>query len=885
MKKLLSLILVIVMVACIATVSVSADAAKTFKAGDKLYLKVISPSQWMTPGSGILYANFTEYSRADNGNVSVIIESADKSKYDPVTGAVYDEENDIYCYTVTESDANAACMRFWRGSTEKLWNCSVLLTAEDYASGNNLVIVNGTQWDDSGSTDKYYSLNINPEISLSATTGDIGDSFTATVTGVSVADEYNVAYSISANNTVVSDTDTYTFTADAKGIINITATVTVTDATGAVVGIGTASQSVTIGAIVVTPATSWALYAHGVSDSGADSEAWVRWYTVGSKRYFFLPSSVSNDGKVEIYNAYASDVTIKSGSYSVTIPSGELAVINYTVDQDYTVTRDSNTYTAVFKKSSAEAAVFINNTDSFDGADLMSYLKASKSNYAAATGAITDKDGNINNEGVKKIKGRGNTSWNAAKKGFNITYNSAVKVGSMQKCKKFSIISNFQDATLCRNRLLYDLADAVGVPYASDSRFIDFYVNGVYQGNYLICEKVDVGKNTLISDVSSDDYLDKTTNGVKDDFSFVCEIDAAPSEDDFYFKAGNGNSLTMKSPEVETTDPNYGAVKSYIKAKYDKMYTKLNTNAADTNDYIDIESLAQVYLINELGKNWDSGAGSFYFVYKPDKNGNYKFFASPVWDYDNSLGNANGVSSDLKNLGISDYTLPTGWFCTKKNGYVGPNFLTQAMKNDLVKEKAVTVWFEQFVPALETLSKTGISSGELFSPDVYKEYLAKSADMNYLVWDMIVDSGWIANHSSLKKCSVNYTYNKYGQITGVSYKQATSSTSYNQYSFSGEFDYMIDWTKSRAAWISSQYIDSYTPTQVFSDVIGDANENFELDIIDATYIQRHLALLLTLTPNAERLSDVDDDGRVTIMDATRIQRVLAQIDPPFENRK
>ena len=80
----------------------------------------------------------------------------------------------------------------------------------------------------------------------------------------------------------------------------------------------------------------------------------------------------------------------------------------------------------------------------------------------------------------------------------------------------------------------------------------------------------------------------------------------------------------------------------------------------------DIDSVAKLYLINELGKNWDSGVSSTFFTYRQDENGNYKFYGSPVWDYDNSLGNAKGVQWDLRNIGVTDYEEYTGWWCQHK---------------------------------------------------------------------------------------------------------------------------------------------------------------------------------------------------------------------------
>lgn len=808
MKKLLSLLLVLIMVVCsVAVVPSSVTAAATFKEGDVLYLKVISPAQWVE-NDPIMYVNFTQYSRADNGNVSVIIADADKSQYNPRTGVEYISSKGVYKYTVTSADAGKTAMRFWRGNQEKLWNCSITLTADDYAKGYNLVTVDGSSWDDSGELQTLYELDVTPTLKLSAKSGDIGDTFTVDVE----CEESNKAlyiYQITANSTVVSNTKSYSFTATQNGAVSITATVTAVNGFDEIIGKGSASATIMVGTPSVTAATTTGLFAHAYGGNSKESEAWVKWYDKDGIRYFLMPTCTPKDS-IEIYNAYSTDATING----VTIPAGSIGVVNYKEDTQYTVSANNKTYTAVFKVSSAEAALFVNNPADFDGKNLWGYLTADKENYTSATAATLDDEGNLDSTGIKKIKGRGNTSWDAEKKGFNINFESAISLDGMQKCKKFSLISNFQDAALSRNRILYDLGDAVGVPYASDSRFTEIYINGDYIGNYMMCEKVDVGKNTLIPEVDEEDYLNYI-DGSQSDFSFVCEIDNNPSADDFNIQMTNKNRVTIKSPELSTDDADYNAVKNYIKGKYDTMYSKLITNASNIDDYIDIESLAQVYLINEYGKNWDSGAGSFFFVYQPDENGKYKFFASPVWDYDNSLGNARGVEGDLDRLGISDYEEPTGWFSTIKNGYSGPNFLASATTYcDALNKIIPTVWFEQFVPALEQFFwETDHNDTELYSADVYYDFLKDSQDLNYTRWGMVTDTGWIADHTSLNLYSATYTYNEHGQVTGVNYS-SDGRASYDKYDFSAEYEYMLDWAAGRAAWLSNEYIDSYTPSEI-----------------------------------------------------------------------
>lgn len=732
MKRLISIILALVLIiSAVAALPSSADENTSFKAGDVLYLKIENPSNWAADAT--LYVNFTDATREENGGVSVVIADADKDRYDPVTGVTYDSEKGLYKYTVTAANAGKTVMRFWRGNNEKLWNESVAITYSDYQAGKNIAVV--TDWSNTGRLESTVSEPTEPPVD-------------STETG---ADDPNV-----------------------------------------------------------TAFRSNCVYAHAASGAD-DKEAWIKWHQDNEIRYFFMPSSAKAYDTVELYNTYSGSVIINGTE----IPSNSKAVISVEANKTYNASIEplDLSIKVIFMFSSAEAALWINNTDSFSGYDyFLSYLQASKENSVAASGAVSTPDGTIMNTPVKKMKGRGNTSWNADKKGFNVTFNDTIKIADLPKSKKYSLVSNFQDAAMARNRILFDLADEVGVPYSSDSRFIDLYTNGIYQGTYQICEKIEVGKNTLISDFADDDYLDPETGGVKSNFCFVAEIDSSPGADDFTVSARNGNNLTMKAPELGADDPNRTAVSGYVKKQYNYLYNNLQKDTIV--NYLDITSMAKVYIINELGKNWDTGASSFYFVFKPDADGKYKFFASPVWDYDNSLGNANGVEGDLRRMNINDYTLPSGWFASKKNGYRGPNVLAESILNPLIMAEVRRVWFEDFLPAIDKLAGTsGVSTGEIYSSDVYADILRDSAAMNYKIWELVTNTSWIADHSSIRKYSATYTRNAYNQVTGVSLSQDSTATGYDQYTFDGQFDYMMDWMTSRTAWISAQYIGAYVPSE------------------------------------------------------------------------
>lgn len=552
-----------------------------------------------------------------------------------------------------------------------------------------------------------------------------------------------------------------------------------------------------------------ALYVHAVSNS-QDSQAWSAWQSAtdgkynevnAGEKYFFLPSS-ADSLKVHIYNAFSSDVSVNGTQ----IPAGKTASVSYEENKEYPVNVDGKgTFKLTFMKSSAEAAVYVNNSDADGkGTELFEYLSADKSLSAKASGAIVTPDGKIDNTDIKKIKGRGNTTWAKAKKPFNITYSKAVSVAGMNEGKKYSLLANFQDDSLSRNRFLYDLSDAVGMPYASDSRYVDFYINGYYWGSYQMTEKIEVGKKALVNDFEEDDYLNKDGT-VKEDFPFLCEVDSGAKDgEDYYAKLSNGLKITIKAPELSEKDKGYDEVKKYVRDKFSAFYDAAKGKLNDLSPYADVDSIAKIYLINELGKNWDSGVSSLFFTYRKDENGKYKFYASPVWDYDNSLGNAVGVISELQYLEVYDYEDYSGWWCKykgKSGSKTSSNIMNRFSVNKPVLNRAKEIWFEKFVPAVNHFTGNIMNeeiNKELYTQQNYYSLIEKSALMNYKSGWLLNTGSWIADHSSLTKAAFNTDNNTY-YVNKV-------STSYSP-DFNGMYNYCCDWLVSRAAWLSKEMSD------------------------------------------------------------------------------
>lgn len=532
-----------------------------------------------------------------------------------------------------------------------------------------------------------------------------------------------------------------------------------------------------------------ALYAHATL-GGTSTEDWQRWHKdikginfEDGVRYFFLPKTADNN-KVEIYNNYGTGaVTIGD----VVIEPYTSAIIDYTEGEKINATlnagsTNSKNYTFVVLKSDAQASVYVNDTtnsyEDYNGkiqnTDLWSFLIQSKENSVKDVDCTIVSENGVQDTVLKKLKGRGNTNWKETdKKPFNLTFYDKTTIGDTTD-KKFSFVSNAKDATLLRNSVMYDLADAVGSPYASDQSFVDFYVNGVYRGSYIACQKIDLGKNSVVS--LKDESDDKDS-----DFNFLVEVDVWNYKSDVYFVSDKGYHVVLKTPDLDgydETDPSMKAKYDYIKNTYQKLEDALyNGTLADIEKICDLDSLAKQYLLQELGKNCDGGYTSTFFTYNAAES---KFYASPLWDCDSCLG-----AVDVTRDGCSTSTIDhKGWttrvckyekttnplgqaFNVKGTSTDGKNF------EDICKE----IWNEDFLPMIDVILGKAPATGRLKSIDEYASSIEKSTYINYVMWDFM----WLS--AQINK-SLPSTYSK---------------------DVEGEIQYLKDWTEERAKWMTSMF--------------------------------------------------------------------------------
>lgn len=246
----------------------------------------------------------------------------------------------------------------------------------------------------------------------------------------------------------------------------------------------------------------------------------------------------------------------------------------------------------------------------------------SKEEYLPCSVAISNTKDEYMFSGVSgKIRGRGNSTWDAPKKPYKLKLNESYDLFGNGEAKTWTLIGNYTDLSLIRNYLACSVASIFDTQqYTSKTQFVDLYINGEYVGVYLLCEQNEVHSSRV-----------NITETGELDTGYLIELDGRLDGEGFYV---NEEFYSIKSPDTDGrlyTEEHKEFIKSYLEECF---------LAVSGDDYekiqslMDVESFAQAYIIYELFKSVDVGFASFY-MYK-DAGG--KLVCGPVWDFDRSLG-------------------------------------------------------------------------------------------------------------------------------------------------------------------------------------------------------------------------------------------------------
>ncbi len=310
------------------------------------------------------------------------------------------------------------------------------------------------------------------------------------------------------------------------------------------------------------------------------------------------------------------------------------------------------------------------------------------------------------------IRGRGNSTWEMPKKPYRIKFDEKTDLFHNGEAKNWTLIANYCDKSLMRNYLAYTIGGEMTAikDTTTTVQMVELYLNGSYEGVYLVCEQNEVGKNRVNIEDDINQYQ-------PDAIGYLLELDArVPTEgaEDIDYVVVEGVPFAIKSPDygdIESNDIEWVDYVSYIKGYLQDVFAALRSEDwAQVQSYIDADSFAESYIVHELFHMVDVGYSSFY-VYK--KGEAKELFSGPVWDFDVSSGN-----------------------CNYQEDAINPEYLWAAERNIFYQ---LLLTYDEFRALVkEKLSSyQNTISGKIENADDEAQSLSRSFDRNFVRWQIL----------------------------------------------------------------------------------------------------------------------------------------------------
>lgn len=277
-----------------------------------------------------------------------------------------------------------------------------------------------------------------------------------------------------------------------------------------------------------------------------------------------------------------------------------------------------------------------------------------------------------------------------------------VSLAGMGANSEWVLNGPYLDKTLIRNKLVYDLARELN-GWAPDTRFVELFVDGEYQGVYLAVEPITNGESRLrlskfgllsgeTAYIVNRDRIDTgseeiETWGKTNGYTYNA----------LYIRYPSKNKITEKQKEYIAKD-----ISEFEQALYGNNFSDKRIGY---QAYIDMDNWVDYFIINEFAMNYDAGNLSTY-IYK-ELGGKLQL---AVWDFNNGFDNYQWFRTETDAL----HTVENSWF---ERLWQDENF------RDRVCERYVQ------------LRKTTLSDEHIAEKIAsYQEELGEAVDRNFKVW-------------------------------------------------------------------------------------------------------------------------------------------------------
>ena len=382
-------------------------------------------------------------------------------------------------------------------------------------------------------------------------------------------------------------------------------------------------------------------------------------------------------------------------------------------------------------------------------------VNSSKDNRITDGHAVyTEPDGTMTYDGaLDQLRARGNNSFLYSKKPYQIKLREKASLSGMGKGKTWVLLANWVDISLLRNQIVLDMSRQTGLRHAISCVQADIWINGQYNGLYTLTEKIQIGKQRI--DITN---LEKATEKVnpspfspgeivKDRSgkwpllrSYPAVADPEDITGGYIFTVEKRHRLrehplpgivTQDELSIRIKEPTYPSTNqaAYVYDRFTELQKALMSpdgvypmTGKSYEEYLDVTSFAQRFLIEDWSKNYDFIAGS-QFMYKDSDLVDPLIYAGPSWDYDLCFGNMNDRGYAPSTAYLTDY---------RRN----LNLYWLLYNHEAFRKTVGAMWQDTFRPAVTVLlGETEAGPDSIVrSLDEYKSRISASAAMNFTRW-------------------------------------------------------------------------------------------------------------------------------------------------------
>ena len=408
-------------------------------------------------------------------------------------------------------------------------------------------------------------------------------------------------------------------------------------------------------------------------------------------RYVFLPSYADTENILVDTMAYRVEFVKDGEGQQIAVRADKPVICAFETGVAYamhvydTVGQEIGSRQVTFLKSGKLPVMYVTTETGS-----MELLDADKAYKEDGWVEFLDTEGNVVfTDELRSISARGNQTFLFEKKSYQIRTHNSVDIMGMGQSDTWILLCNVYDPAYIRNKLTYEMALQAQMYASPKSEYIDVYFNGVYGGMYQLCEKVEIGENRLeIADLEEKnrmlngelDYADSfvTEDGMQkgtplarepEDITggYLIERDYGVKYDEVGsgFVTADGDHFGLQNPD-HASEAQVAYIAGFMQEIEDAIRSEDGINpqtGKHFTEYIDLESWADKYLVEEITRN-DGGGATSSFFYKPQDALNTKVCGGPVWDYDKAYGNDKiPYNHNTRDLGfLTLHTEYTSWF-------------------------------------------------------------------------------------------------------------------------------------------------------------------------------------------------------------------------------